>query len=43
MDESGENDVTCFYDHEMLVKSIEECHEWNEQNGESKTDEEQNR
>lgn len=43
MDESGEHDVTCFYDHEMLIKSIEECHEWNEQNGESKTEEEQNR
>lgn len=29
MDDSGEHDVTCFYDVEKYNKSIAECEEWN--------------
>lgn len=36
MDESGEHEVTCFYEQDKLTESIDECNEWNEQDEESK-------
>lgn len=43
MDESGEHEVTCFYEQGKLTESIDECNEWNEQDEESKAEEEQNK
>lgn len=40
MDESGEHEVTCFYEQGKLTKSIDECNEWNEQDEENKAEEE---
>lgn len=40
MDESGEHEVTCFYEKGKLTESIDECNEWNEQDEESKAEEE---
>lgn len=40
MDESGEHEVTCFYEQSKLTESIDECNEWNEQDEESKAEEE---
>lgn len=40
MDESGEHEVTCFYEKGKLTESIDECNKWNEQDEESKAEEE---
>lgn len=43
MDESGEHEVTCFYEQGKLTESIHECNEWNQLDEESQIEEEQNK
>lgn len=43
MDESGEHEVTCFYEQGKLTESIYECNEWNEHDEESKAAEDKNK